>query len=167
MMTPSIFDKISLKVLSICVMVLCFGSVVLALISQYMFDMQPCAWCILQRMIFVFIGFLAFCSLFTNTKKSNICVWFGIELFTTLGIAAAVYQFTVASKSFECGISLAEKIINMSYLNEILPSIFGVMGLCGESISILGIPYVLLALFMFMLISSLSTINLVKLFKHS
>jgi disulfide bond formation protein DsbB len=167
MMNQEMFDKISFKVLSIFVIVLCFGSVGLALISQYMFDMQPCAWCILQRIIFVLIGLLALGSLFINTKKPHICVWFGIELFTTLGIGAAIYQFKVASKSFECGISLAEKIINLSYLNEILPSVFGVMGLCGESSDVLGIPYVLLSLFIFMIISSFSSIALVKLFKQN
>ena len=29
----------------------CFGAVGIALISQYAFDMPPCAWCVMQRLI--------------------------------------------------------------------------------------------------------------------
>ena len=34
----------------------CFAAVAAALVSQYAFDMQPCPWCILQRLIFVVSG---------------------------------------------------------------------------------------------------------------
>lgn len=166
-MNHPIFEKINVKVLSICLSVLCFGSIGLALISQYMFDMQPCAWCILQRMILVLIGFTALGSIFITKKNLLILLWVEQEILTTLGIFAAVYQLRVASKSFECGISFAEEIINLSKLNEILPSIFGVMGLCGESSYILGIPYVFFSLLIFMFVSSFSTIALVKLFKSN
>ena len=38
---------------------LSFGAVVIALISQHVFDMQPCAWCVLQRLIYVGVGVVA------------------------------------------------------------------------------------------------------------
>jgi len=166
-MNQAIFEKINLKFLALYVIVLSFGSVILALISQYMFNMQPCAWCILQRMIFVLIGFITLGNMFINKKKLLILFWGAVEASATLGMTAALYQFIVASKSFECGISLAEKIINISYLNQILPSVFEVMGLCGESSYILGIPYVIFSLLIFMFISSISTVSLIKLFKSN
>ena len=36
-----------------------FGAVGAALVSQHVFDMQPCPWCVLQRLIFVAIGAFA------------------------------------------------------------------------------------------------------------
>ena len=33
------------------------AAVCTALVSQHVFDMQPCPWCVLQRLIFVLIGF--------------------------------------------------------------------------------------------------------------
>ena len=37
----------------------CFAAVGAALVAQHGFDMRPCPWCILQRVIFVVIGVLA------------------------------------------------------------------------------------------------------------
>ncbi|HNB47571.1 MAG TPA: disulfide bond formation protein B, partial [Burkholderiaceae bacterium] len=37
----------------------CFGSVALAVFAQHRFDMQPCPWCVLQRVIFLAIGGVA------------------------------------------------------------------------------------------------------------
>ncbi len=164
-MNQAILEKINLKVLSLSVATLSFSSVGLALVSQYMFNMQPCAWCILQRIIFIIIGLVALGSIFITKKKALFLFWISIELLTSLGMVAALYQFLVASKSFECGVSLAEKIINMSHLDQILPSIFAVMGLCGEASYILGIPYVIFALLLFMFISSISTLSIIKLFR--
>ena len=38
---------------------LCVAGVAAALVSQHVFDMQPCPWCVLQRLIFVVIAALA------------------------------------------------------------------------------------------------------------
>ena len=35
------------------------GAVGLALVSQHVFDMQPCPWCVLQRLVFVLIALAA------------------------------------------------------------------------------------------------------------
>ena len=37
----------------------CFGAVGIALISQHAFDMPPCAWCVMQRLIYLVIGVVA------------------------------------------------------------------------------------------------------------
>ena len=38
---------------------LSFGSVAVALVSQYVFEMQPCAWCVFQRLLYILIGVCA------------------------------------------------------------------------------------------------------------
>ena len=35
------------------------GGVAAAMVSQHVYDMQPCPWCVLQRLIFVLIGLVA------------------------------------------------------------------------------------------------------------
>ncbi|NLZ10040.1 MAG: disulfide bond formation protein B, partial [Alcaligenaceae bacterium] len=35
------------------------GAVVIALVSQHVFDMRPCAWCVFQRLIFLVIAVVA------------------------------------------------------------------------------------------------------------
>ena len=40
------------------VTVICWGAVGAALVSQYVFDMLPCPWCTLQRLIFLVMGSL-------------------------------------------------------------------------------------------------------------
>ena len=42
---------------------LSLGAVALALVTQHAFDMQPCPWCVLQRLEFVVIGALALLAL--------------------------------------------------------------------------------------------------------
>ena len=37
----------------IAIAALCLAAVGAALIAQYRFDMQPCPWCVLQRVIFI------------------------------------------------------------------------------------------------------------------
>ena len=34
----------------------CIGALAVALLTQHAFDMQPCPWCVLQRLIFVAIA---------------------------------------------------------------------------------------------------------------
>ena len=39
--------------------VIALGAVGLAAIAQYVFNMQPCPWCVLQRLIYIVVGVLA------------------------------------------------------------------------------------------------------------
>lgn len=147
------FVLLSISILSIL-------SVVVALITQYYFNMQPCAWCILQRFIFIVIGLLSMFFYF-NKKIQKIGLAL-ISFLSSIGMMAAIYQFFVASKSFECKTSLAEKIITNLQLDVILPSIFEIKALCAESSpEIFGIPFVILSLLLFSFISNISSISLV------
>ena len=39
--------------------VLSFAAVLVALLSQHLFDMAPCAWCVFQRVIYLAIGIVS------------------------------------------------------------------------------------------------------------
>lgn len=163
-MSAELYLKINLKKLSLLVSFLCFGSVLAALVTQHMFDMQPCAWCVLQRILFIAIGVVSiFCYFFANKKITSIALWAFMSFLDGLGILVATYQFFVASKSFDCKISLAEKIINNSGLDVMLPEVFGIFALCGDANPlVLGIPYTVCSLILFFIISNISAIGLIK-----
>ena len=42
------------------------AAVAAALVSQYAFDMQPCPWCVLQRLLFVVMALVALPGLLVN-----------------------------------------------------------------------------------------------------
>ncbi|NCP98408.1 disulfide bond formation protein B [archaeon] len=144
--------------------ILSFGSVAGALVSQYVYDMQPCSWCILQRIVFIVIGIVSL--IFYINSKMKIIGFGLVSIFSSLGIMVAMYQFFVASKNFDCNISIAEKIIVATGLNNI-PELFGIYALCADlSPLIFGIPYVLWSCIMFlgiMIISDICVFNTVKL----
>ena len=48
---------------------LAFGGVAAALVSQHVYDMQPCAWCVLQRLVFIVIGLVALAGLAWRSRR--------------------------------------------------------------------------------------------------
>jgi len=140
-------------------------SLVGALISQHVFGMQPCAWCVLQRLIFVMIAILSIAAIFI--EKNNKLNFGFIIFFSILGIAAGLYQNLVAAKSFDCNVSIAEKIISSLRLNEFIPEIFGIFALCAEETpKLLGLDYSWVGVIMFVIISDLALLFLVSLIRN-
>ena len=71
---------------------LCFGSVGVALISQYVYDMQPCAWCVFQRLLFLLIGSLILLLTFGPQSKIRQALAAAIALAGSIaGVASAWY----------------------------------------------------------------------------
>lgn len=126
----------------------------MALVTQYAFDMQPCAWCVLQRLIFVTIAAVAALALPLRAP-----VWRGgfsgvIVLLAGSGVVSALYQHFVAARSSSCRLSLAEKIVNdYLHLDTLLPSVFGIWANCSDAASLLGMPYEFWSLAVFSLIA--------------
>lgn len=166
-MNSDILSRIDTKKLALTVSVISFGSIVAALISQHVFDMQPCAWCVLQRLIFIVIGIMSLSvCFFADNKKANVSLWGMISMLASVGEVVALYQLLVASKSFDCSITLAEKVISLTHLNELIPGLFGVFALCGDANPpILGIPYIFYSIVLFITISFVSSFGLIKAIK--
>lgn len=120
----------------------CFGSVGGALVAQYHFNMQPCPWCILQRVIFVVIGLLAVIGALVPIKLIRRLLGALIGLLAIGGGAAALYQHFVASKSPSCDLTLADRIVSGLKLDATWPQIFEVRGSCAEAVAyVLGVPF--------------------------
>jgi disulfide bond formation protein DsbB len=137
--------------------VLCTAGVAAALIGQYGFDMRPCPWCILQRMLFVVIALLCLAGAAARTPVAHRAVAVTAVLLCVLGAAAALYQHFVAAKSSSCNLTLADKVITALRLDTALPSLFEVTGSCADAaVSVMGVPFEFWSLALFALLAALA-----------
>lgn len=144
------------------VALLCFSGLVVALVSQHVFDMQPCAWCTLQRLLYLVMGVLALFAWWWRGRhgrsRRRFSVLAGLCALTALsGLAAALYQHFVASNSQSCALSLADRIIKAPGLDEWAPWFFKATAFCHEAnVPLLGVPYAVWSMGLFTLLLFLS-----------
>ena len=134
---------------------LCFAAVGAALITQHGFDMQPCPWCVLQRLIFVAIGLVALLGLAWRSALGQRVLPFVLLLLSASGIAAALWQHFVAAASNSCNLTLADRIVAGLRLDALLPEVFQATATCADAaVNLVGIPYEFWSLALFMLIET-------------
>jgi disulfide bond formation protein DsbB len=130
----------------------CIGAVAGALVSQHVYDMQPCPWCILQRLIFVVIGGLALLAALLGGVLRMLLGTLML-LLALAGAAAALYQNLVASKSQSCNLTLADRIVSGLGLDTALPPVFQVTASCADAaVKLAGVPYEFWSLALYVLI---------------
>ena len=136
--------------------VVCFAAVGVALVSQHVFGMPPCAWCVLQRLIYLAIGVVALagaCAGAIARACAALCALLGVG-----GVAAAWYQYDVAAQMFSCDQTFADRFMSGSGLDGAIPWLFGIYATCMDAaVQVLGVEYVLwsLALFAVLVIAAL------------
>jgi disulfide bond formation protein DsbB len=121
---------------------LAFAAVGIALVSQHAFDMQPCPWCILQRLIYVVFGIVALVGLVVH-RSPVAAATAGIAGFAlaSCGIAAALWQGH-AETSASCNLTLADRIVGATQLDRLIPGVFEARASCADAaVSVLGIAY--------------------------
>ncbi|OZI35162.1 disulfide bond formation protein B [Bordetella genomosp. 1] len=140
------------KRLLLLIALLCFGALGVALVSQHLFDMPPCAWCVLQRLIYLAIGLIALVAAFAGPLASRIGAGLG-ALLALAGVAAAWYQYTVAAKMLSCDQTFADRFMTGTGLDGALPSVFGIFATCMDaSVTVLGLEYALWSLGLFVVL---------------
>ena len=77
------------KVLA-CIAGVSLAAVAVALVTQHGLDMQPCPWCVLQRLIFLLIAVVALAGLAARSTAAQRGVAFGLLLLCSAGIAAVL-----------------------------------------------------------------------------
>ncbi len=149
------------------VAMLSFAAVVFALVSQHYFDMQPCSWCVLQRLIYLVIGLFALAAWWRNSRirstgglrsepRMNPLAALS-SVFAVSGLAAALYQQFVAAKSESCAMTLADKIIKGAGLDELAPWMFKATAFCHEAnLALLNLPYAIWSALLFLVLLFLS-----------
>lgn len=135
---------------------LCLAAVGAALVSQYFFDMQPCPWCVLQRVIFLAIAIVCVLGAIGPTIVRRIGAALGSAL-ALCGVAAALWQHFQAASSASCGMSLADTIVaGWLKLDQWQPDVFSARANCAEAaVNLFGVPYDFWSLALFALIAML------------
>jgi protein dithiol:quinone oxidoreductase len=134
-----------------------------ALISQHGFDMQPCPWCVLQRLIFVLIAIVAAAGLAWRSTAGQRAIALGLLLLCGLGIASALWQHFVAAATNSCAMTLADKILAATRLDGLLPDIFQPRASCADAaVDLLGVPYEFWSLALFAVIEMAAVVVLVR-----
>ena len=134
----------------------CLGAVAAALVSQHVFDMQPCPWCVLQRVIFLAIALACGLGLLWRSGVGRLISTALALLLAASGIAAALWQHFQAAASASCNLTLADKIVSgLLQLDSLLPDVFSPRASCADAaVNLLGVPYDFWSLALFVLIGA-------------
>ena len=126
------------------------AAVAAALVSQHVYDMQPCPWCVLQRVVFVAIALAALPGLLVNRSGVRRASAAGVLVLALCGAAAALWQHFVAASSVSCNMTLADRIVGGLGLDGLAPQVFAAYASCADAaVKIAGVPseFVSLGLF--------------------
>ncbi len=125
-----------------------------ALFTQHAWDMQPCPWCVLQRLIFMVIALLALLGLVWRGPAGFRVSAVLIVASSLAGVAAALWQHFVAAVSTSCNQTLADRIVSATGLDGSLPEVFQARASCADAaVKLLGLPYEFWSLGLFMLLA--------------
>jgi len=132
---------------------ICVAAVGAALVSQHVFNMQPCPWCALQRLILLTIA--AVCLLAGVLGRSGHRIGAALAVLLALsGAGAALWQHFKAASSVSCNLTLADKILSSLQLDRVLPNVFEPRASCAEAaVNLLGVPYDFWSLALFVLVA--------------
>jgi disulfide bond formation protein DsbB len=131
------------------------GAVGAALVSQHVFDMQPCPWCVLQRLIFVLIALAAGAGALWHGSTGRQVATAAAGLLAGAGAAAALWQHFVAAATASCKRTLADRIVSGLQLDALAPEVFAPRASCADAaVDLLGLPYEFWSLGLFALLAA-------------
>lgn len=149
---------------------LSIAGLAIALFSQHVLGMRPCAWCVFQRVILIVIGLVALLGILTG-RRCQVAQRVSGALVTALGlggIVAAWYQYSVAAMQFSCDQTFADRFMTASGLDAGIPWLFGIYATCMDArADLLGIEYALWALALFVVMAILGLAGLITSFRQS
>ncbi len=118
------------------------GVVAFAVMTQHVFDMQPCPWCILQRLIYLLVAVLALLAWLLERRPFGRLLSWLLPPLAAAGLATALWQHFVAARSTSCALTLADRMVSATTLDEMLPSVFQPQASCADAaVKLLGVPY--------------------------
>lgn len=136
---------------------LAIAGVVAALVGQYGFDMRPCPWCILQRVMFVLIALLCLLGALLPSRPAQRVAAAATVLVALLGIAAALWQHFVAARSTSCNLTFADKLLGALRIESLSPGLFGITGSCADAkVDLIGVPFEFWSLALFVVLAALA-----------
>src|SRR3546814_13228559 len=114
---------------------LCLIAVGAALVSQHVFNLRPCAWCVLQRLIYLCIAVACWLALlFGRIGPVRRLAALVAMLLCIAGVAAAWYQYDVAAKLFSCSLNFAARFLLGSGLDGQAPWLLCIFASCLDEL---------------------------------
>ena len=132
------------------------AAVAAAYYTQHVWDLQPCPWCVLQRLIFLAIAVAAVLGLVWRSAAGRRLASLLAMALGLGGIAAALWQNRVAAKdAAACDLSWAERFIGATGLDARYPDLFMPMTTCADAAAdLFGVPYEFWSLALFALVAA-------------
>ena len=117
-----------------------------ALVAQHGFGIEPCPWCVIQRLVLIGVALVAIAGAIGARRAPRAAgVVAGVSLLALAagGALAAWYQHTVAAKQFSCAFTWADRTLMALQLDAWLPSLFKVGATCADAAqaTLLGLPF--------------------------
>jgi len=130
------------------------GGVAVGLVLQHQFGMEPCAWCVVQRMFYVLVGRFSLAALALGGMPiAALGAMLLADLSATLGLASALFHQFVAARPGGCGITIADKFLMATSLHEHLPWLMNPTAMCDEANQpLLGVPFAVWSIALFTLL---------------
>jgi disulfide bond formation protein DsbB len=143
--------------------VLCFAAIGAALVSQHVYGIQPCPWCVLQRLIFAVTGIVCIIGLLLRSTLGRRIVGGAVMLLAIEGIVAAVWQHFVAAASASCNLSFADRVMSNLGIDSLWPEVFEARATCADAaVKLLGIPYEFYSLALFIVLALMGALLLAQ-----
>lgn len=132
------------------------AAVAAAYVSQHHFDMQPCPWCVLQRLIFLCISAFAVLALLLPGLLHKLAL-VPVLLLALGGAAAALWQHFVAASAESCNLTLADRLMAATGLDALWPELFMATASCADAkVNLFGLPYEAWSLGLFVLMAGVA-----------
>lgn len=127
-----------------------------ALVSQHVYGMQPCPWCVLQRVVFLAISAAAAVAWLLHGRL-RLAALVALVLLTGCGAAAALWQHFVAASAASCDLTLADRIVASTQLDATWPEVFMATASCADArVDLFGLPYEAWSLALFVLMGAVA-----------
>jgi protein dithiol:quinone oxidoreductase len=158
------FSRVTARQRLVAMAAACVAAVAAALVAQHGFDMQPCPWCILQRVIYLALAAVCVLAAALPSRALRVALSGLALVLALLGAASAIYQHVVAAKLASCNLTLADKIITALGIESLLPELFQVTATCADAaVSVLGVPFEYWSLALFVLLALVAVSVLARL----
>lgn len=138
--------------------VLPLAAVGTALYTQHgAMDLQPCPWCVLQRVEFITMALLGLLGLLLRQPTLRRGLAGLILLLAACGVATALWQHFVAAASQSCNLTFADRVVRGLGLDQLWPYAFAAYATCAEAaVKLLGISYEFYSLAIFVVLGAVA-----------
>jgi disulfide bond formation protein DsbB len=129
-------------------------AVAAALFTQHAWGMRPCAWCVMQRLIFLSIAAVSLLGLLLPGNSIRRLAGALALLLCIGGIAAALWQHFVAAATNSCDMTFADRVMGWTGLDSRFPEVFAAYASCADAqVNLAGLPYEFWSLSLFALLA--------------